>query len=48
MAKDCSRVTFAIMPDMTPYAFPTENRSLYQLAAVISHPAIPRMIKVIT
>jgi hypothetical protein len=36
MVKDCCRVAFPVMLDMTPYAVQTENRSLYQLAAVIS------------
>jgi hypothetical protein len=37
MAKDCRRVAFPVMLDMTPYAFQTENRYPYQLAAFISH-----------
>jgi hypothetical protein len=37
MAKDCRCVAFPVMLDMIPYAVQTENRSLYQLAAVISH-----------
>jgi hypothetical protein len=36
MAKDCRRVTFPVMLDMTPYAFLTENCDPYRLAAVIS------------
>jgi hypothetical protein len=48
MVKDCRRVTFPIMLDMAPYAFMTKNGYPYQLAAGISHPAIPRTIKVIT
>jgi hypothetical protein len=36
MAKDCRRVAFSIMLDMTPYAVQTENCYPYQLAAVIS------------
>jgi hypothetical protein len=35
--KDCRRVTFPIILDMTPYAVQTETRCQYQLAAVISH-----------
>jgi hypothetical protein len=37
MAKDCRRVDFPVMLDMTPYAVQTENRYPYQLTAVISH-----------
>jgi hypothetical protein len=37
MAKDCRRVAFPVMLDMTPYAVQTENRYPYQLVAVISH-----------
>jgi hypothetical protein len=37
MLKDCRRVTFSVILDMTPYAVQTENRYLYQLTAVISH-----------
>jgi hypothetical protein len=37
MAKDCHRVAFPAMLDLTPYAVQTENRHPYQLAAVISH-----------
>jgi hypothetical protein len=37
MARDCRRVVFSVMLDMTPYAVQTENRHPYQLAAVISH-----------
>jgi ubiquitin C-terminal hydrolase len=37
MAKDCRRVAFSVMLNMTPYAVQTENRHPYQLAAVISH-----------
>jgi hypothetical protein len=48
MAKDCSRVTFPVTLDMVPYAFLTKTCSSYQLAAGISHPAVPRTIKVIT
>jgi hypothetical protein len=48
MVKDCGRVTFPVMLDMTSCALQTENRYSDQLAAVISHPAIPRRIKVIT
>jgi hypothetical protein len=32
MAKDCRRVAFPVMFDMTPYAVQTENRYHYQLA----------------
>jgi hypothetical protein len=35
--KDCRRVIFPIILDMTPYAVQTETRYRYQLAAVISH-----------
>jgi hypothetical protein len=48
MVKDCSHVTFPVMLDMAPYAFLTKNWYLYQLAAGISHPAIPRTMKIIT
>jgi hypothetical protein len=37
MVKDCRRVAFPVMLDLTPYAVQTENRYPYQLAAVISH-----------
>jgi hypothetical protein len=37
MAKDCRRVAFPVMLDITPYAVQTENRYPHQLAAVISH-----------
>jgi uncharacterized UBP type Zn finger protein len=37
MAKDCRRVAFPVMLDMTLYAVQTENRYPYQLGAVISH-----------
>jgi ubiquitin C-terminal hydrolase len=37
MAKDCRRVAFPVMLDMTSYAVQAENRSPYQLAAAISH-----------
>jgi hypothetical protein len=47
MVKDCSRVTFPVMPDMVPYAFLTKNCSRYQSAVCISHPAIPRTMRVI-
>jgi hypothetical protein len=36
MAKDCRRIAFPIILDMTPYAVQTENHYPYQLAAVIS------------
>jgi hypothetical protein len=42
MAKDCRRVAFPVILDMTPYAVQTENRYPYQLAAVISHLANPQ------
>jgi hypothetical protein len=48
MAKDCSHIAFPVMLDMAPYAFLTKHWSPYQLAAGISHPAIPRTIKIIT
>jgi hypothetical protein len=48
MVKDCSRVTFPVMLDMNPIAFLRKKGDPYQLAAAISHPAIPRTIKVIT
>jgi hypothetical protein len=48
MVKDYHRVTFSTMLDMAQYAFLIKNCCPYQLAAGISHPAIPRMIKVIT
>jgi hypothetical protein len=41
MAKDCCRVAFPVMLDMTPYAVQTENRYPYQLVAVISHLGSP-------
>jgi hypothetical protein len=37
MTKDCRRVAFPVMLDMTPYAVQAENRYPYQLSAVISH-----------
>jgi hypothetical protein len=37
MAKDCRRVAFPVMLDLTPYAVQTENRYPYQLTAVIFH-----------
>jgi hypothetical protein len=48
MVKDYSRVTFPVMFDVAPCPFLTKNCSLYQLAGGISHPAVPRTIKVIT
>jgi hypothetical protein len=48
MVKDFSCVTFPVMLDMAPYTFLTKDWYLYQLAAGISHPAIPRTIKVMT
>jgi hypothetical protein len=41
MAKDCHRVAFPVMLDMTPYAVQTENRYPSQLTAVISHMGNP-------
>jgi hypothetical protein len=37
MAKDCRRVAFPVMLDMTTHAVQTENCNSDQLAAVISH-----------
>jgi hypothetical protein len=37
MAKDCRRVAFPVMLDMTPSAVQTESRYPYQFAAVIPH-----------
>jgi hypothetical protein len=37
MTKDCRRVAFPVMLDMTPYTVQTENRYPYQLAAGIAH-----------
>jgi hypothetical protein len=37
MVKDCRRVAFPLMLDMTLYAVQTENHYPYQFAAVISH-----------
>jgi ubiquitin C-terminal hydrolase len=37
MAKDCRRIAFPIILDITPYAVQTENRYPYQFAAAISH-----------
>jgi hypothetical protein len=36
MVKDCRRVVFPVMLDMTPYVVQTKNCYPYQLAAVIS------------
>jgi hypothetical protein len=47
MVKDCSCVTLPVMLDMDPCAFLAKNWYPYQLAAGISHPAIPRTIKII-
>jgi hypothetical protein len=47
VVKDC-RVTFPVMLDMAPYPFVTKNWYLYRLAVGISHPVIPRTMKVIT
>jgi hypothetical protein len=47
MAKDCNRVSFPVMLDMAPSALLTKNWHPYQLATGVSHPAMPRMIKVI-
>jgi hypothetical protein len=46
MVKDCSRVPFPVMLDMALYAFLTKKWYPYQLAAGISHPAIPLTIKI--
>jgi hypothetical protein len=48
MVKDCSRATFPVMLDMAPYAFLTKKCCPYISAAGISHPAIPRTIKLMT
>jgi hypothetical protein len=48
MVKYCSRVAFPVILEMAPYAFLARNCYPYQLAAGISHPAIPRTMKIIT
>jgi hypothetical protein len=48
MVKEYGRVTFSTMLDMAPYASLTKIWYPYQLAPGISHPAIPRTIKVMT
>jgi hypothetical protein len=47
MVNDCSHVTFLVVFDMARYAFLTKNCCPYRLAAGISHPVIPGMIKVL-
>jgi hypothetical protein len=39
--KDCRRITFAVMLDVTPYAFEHVIRYQYQTAAFISHLNVP-------
>jgi hypothetical protein len=48
IVKDCRRVTFPVTLDMALYAFLRKNYCPYQLAAAISHRAIPRTMKVMT
>jgi hypothetical protein len=48
MVKDRRRATFPVMPDMAPYDVVAKRYYPYQLAASISHPAIPKTIHVIT
>jgi hypothetical protein len=47
MVKDRSRITFLVMLDMAPCAFLMENCLPYQLAAGISHQAVPETINII-
>jgi hypothetical protein len=39
--KYCRRITFAVMLDVTPYAFKHAIRYQYQRAAFISHLGVP-------